>query len=62
MKKKRHWKYKWNTVIDDKTCNECLVLNNKIFTREELDKQAPPLHRKDKDHAANCRCYLSLED
>ena len=62
MSKKRYWKYKWNTMIDDKTCSECLVLNNKIFTQEEIKQgQHPPIHKKDKEHSTNCRCVLTLE-
>ena len=55
-------KYRWNTIIDDKTCLGCLVLDGEIFTPEQTKKLKPPLHKKDKEHATNCRCYLTEEN
>ena len=42
---------KWFTVIDHKTCEECIAMNGKILSiREEYIKK-PPLH-------FGCRCVI----
>lgn len=44
--------YKYNAMMDDKTCNKCKALHGKIFLIEEKQpgENFPPIHR-------NCRCY-----
>ena len=53
--------FKWNSVIDEQTCSECLALNGKTFTTKELNSR-PPQHKMDSQHQRNCRCYLTLAD
>ncbi len=47
--------FKWNCVVDDRTCPECLSLNGKSCATQTI----PPLHKKDENHPDPCRCFLT---
>lgn len=45
--------YRFNAIMDDKTCNKCKELNNKIFFIQDKKEgiNFPPIH-------PNCRCTI----
>ena len=57
--RRKEWRFKWNTVLDEHTCMACSEMHGRILTKKELRKTHPPLHGRDKDNIA-CRCYLTL--
>lgn len=48
--KSRNYRH-WITHITPNTCEECLLLNEKIFSNTETPKDEPPLH-------FNCHCEI----
>jgi len=54
-------KYRWHTIIDGQTCAKCLAMDNKLLSEATMKITHPPLHKKDKQHKADCRCYLTEE-
>lgn len=48
--KSENWKH-WITHISFTTCGECLDLNGKIYSTEDMSFEEPPLHPR-------CRCKV----
>ena len=45
--KKKHLKWKWVAYKDERTCNDCMVRDGRVFTTKD---KFPPLHPR-------CRCH-----
>lgn len=53
--------YKWISVMDEQTCNDCLVRHNRIFSKTQLNRRGwPPLHgpKNQKGKIRGYRCTL----
>ena len=52
-------RYRWEAVLDERTCVECLQMDGRVFSQREVDEmKCPPLHGRDLDHTDACRCKL----
>lgn len=53
--------YRWEAVLDEHACIECLQMDGRVFSQIEVDEmKCPPLHTRDADHKGTCRCKLVL--